>query len=376
MSECGVKVISSPREIDVELTSNCNLRCQYCYFFDNPDVEYTDLPTEEWLRFFNECGKAGVMRIRLAGGEPFYREDLRELIDGVVRNRMRFSMLTNGGLITEEMAEYIASTGRCDFIQVSLDGGSAEVHDKARGKGSFDAAVQGIKTLQKYGIKVTMRCTIHKYNVDHLEELAYFVLEELKLPSFSTNSAGYLGTCQNNAEDLMLTIADRSKVMMLLDQLDRKYPEKLTATAGPLTDLKFWRQMEKAKEEKLPRFSNTGALTGCGCHMTKLSVRSDGHYAVCDMIVGFSLGIINKDALLDVWKSNTTLCGFRTRHKIELKRFDYCKECDYSDYCTGNCPAMAYSMTGNAHQPAPDVCYKLFLEQGGHLPEEYTIQGK
>jgi SynChlorMet cassette radical SAM/SPASM protein ScmE len=159
----------------VELTSNCNLRCQYCYFFDNPDVEYTDLPTEEWLRFFDECGEAGVMHIRLAGGEPFYRKDLRELIDGVVRNRMRFSILSNGGLVTEEMAEYIASTGRCDSIQISLDGGRAEVHDKARGKGSFDAAVKGIGLLRKHSIPVKIRCTIHHYNFEYLEETAAFI---------------------------------------------------------------------------------------------------------------------------------------------------------------------------------------------------------
>jgi len=374
MSECGVKVISSPREIDVELTSNCNLRCQYCYFFDNPDVEYTDLPTEEWLRFFDECGKAGVMRIRLAGGEPFYREDLRELIDGVVRNRMRFSMLTNGGLITEEMAEYIASTGRCDSIQVSLDGGSAEVHDKARGKGSFDAAVQGIKILQKYGIPVKIRCTIHRHNVDHLDEVAAFILEELKLPEFSTNAVGYFGICQSNAESLMLQIEDRVKVMERLERLEKKYPDRLTASYGPLFDLHSWRQMEEDKKTKKPRYSNTGALTGCGCHKVELSVRSDGHYTVCSMLSGMALGRINREKLLDVWKDNTTLCAFRSRANIELATFDYCRDCDYSDYCTGNCPGVAFTMTGDAHQPAPDACYKLFLEQGGRLPEEKKDQ--
>jgi SynChlorMet cassette radical SAM/SPASM protein ScmE len=367
VSDCGIKVISSPREIDVELTSNCNLRCQYCYFFDNPDVEYTDLPTEEWLRFFNECGEAGVMHIRLAGGEPFYRKDLKELIDGVVRNRMRFSMLSNGGLITEEIAEYIASTGRCDSIQISLDGGSAEVHDKARGKGSFDAAVQGIKLLKKCGIQVTMRCTIHRYNVDHLEELAHFVLEELKLPNFSTNAAGYIGTCQTHADNMILSINDRVKVMKTLDKLDRKYPGRLVATHGPLFDLKNWRYFEESVKEG--RFQNKGTLSGCGCHMTKLSVRSDGHYAVCDMIAGIDLGKIGENKLIDVWTGNDTLCTFRKRYTIELQNFDYCRDCKYAPYCSGNCPATAFTLTGDPHRPAPDSCYKLFLEQGGVLPE-------
>lgn len=375
MGECGTQVISSPREIDVELTANCNLRCQYCYFFDNPDVEYTDLNTGEWLQFFDECGEANVMSIQLAGGEPFYRKDLKELIEGIVKNRMRFSMLSNGGLITEETAEFIASTGRCDSIQISLDGGRAEIHDKVRGKGSFDQAIEGIKLLQKYNIPVAMRCTIHHHNVDHLEETAKFVLEDLNLPDFSTNAAGYLGSCQSNAENLMLTVEDRMKAMETLGRLEKLYPDRLSASAGPLADLHFWREMERSRAEGLSGDPSTGALTGCGCHATKLSVRADGHYAVCNMISGISLGKINSDKLIDVWRNNSTLCGFRSRHTIELASFDYCRDCDYSSYCTGNCPAIAYSMTGNAHQPAPDACYKLFLEQGGILPQEDGDQG-
>lgn len=374
MTQVKSRVISTPREIDVELTGNCNLRCHYCYFFDNPDVEYADLSTEEWLQFFDECGEANVMSIQLAGGEPFYRDDLKELIEGIVKNRMRFTMLSNGGLITDDIAAYIASTGRCDSIQISLDGGRAEIHDKVRGKGSFDQAVRGIRILQKHAIPVTMRCTIHRHNVNYLKETAKFVLDELELPDFSTNAAGYLGSCQSNAENLMLTVEDRMKAMETLDRLDKQYPGRLTASAGPLADLQFWREMERSRTEQLSGDVSTGSLTGCGCHTTKLSVRSDGHYAVCSMISGISLGSINSDKLVDVWRNNSTLCGFRERHTIELTSFDYCHDCDYSSYCTGNCPAMAYSMTGNAHQPAPDACYKLFLEQGGKLPPENEDQ--
>ena len=362
------QLINSPRELDVELTSNCNLRCNYCYFFNNPDVKYTDLPTETWLKFFEECGKAGVMRLTLQGGEPFYRLDLKKLIDGIVKNRMRFSILSNGGLITNDIAAYITNTGRCDSIQISIDGGRAEIHDSARGKSSFEQAVRGIQILQRHGIPVTVRCTIHHDNVNYLEETAAFILEKLKLPSFSTNAVGYFGLCKSNGEDLLLTVKDRSKAMAILGKLDKRYPGRITANAGPLADLKYWRNMEEAKTKKLPRFSNGGALTGCGCHQEKLSVRSDGHYTVCNMIPNLILGEINKDKLLDIWKYHPILNKFRERHKIPLRTFDYCRDCDYADYCTGNCPATAFAMTGNPHQPAPDSCYRLFLEQGGRLP--------
>jgi len=361
-------VINAPREIDVEITSRCNLRCGYCYFFDNPGVDYTDLPTGQWLEFFRECGDAGVMRVRIAGGEPFFRKDLRQLIDGIVSNRMRFSILTNGACISDEIAAYLASTGRCDGVQVSLDGGRAEVHDRVRGRGSFDKAVTGIRTLQRHRVPVHIRCTLHRHNIDHLPELAAFVLEELGIEQLSTNSAGYLGSCRGNAGNLMLDVAGRTRVMQCLEELSHRYPGRLTATAGPLADIRMWRRMEAARAGRLPRQANTGRLTGCGCHAVRLSVRSDGHYAVCDMMANVSLGRIGHDRLLDVWRDNSTLCEFRQRHEIELSSFDECRDCDYADYCTGNCPAISFSMTGEAHRPAPDSCYRLFLRQGGRLP--------
>ena len=78
-----------------------------------------DLPTEEWLRFFEELNRSMVMDVCFQGGEPLMRPDLPELIQSVVRNGMRFSILSNGTLITDEIAQFLASTGRCDYVQVS-----------------------------------------------------------------------------------------------------------------------------------------------------------------------------------------------------------------------------------------------------------------
>src|SRR5450756_2265468 len=107
-------LMRTPRTLDIEITARCNLRCRYCYFFNNPAVDYRELPADEWLEFFAELGSLGVMSVALAGGEPFIREDLPVLLEGIVRNRMRFSLLSNGTLIDDEIAAFIASTRRCD----------------------------------------------------------------------------------------------------------------------------------------------------------------------------------------------------------------------------------------------------------------------
>ena len=213
----------TPRTVDVEITSRCNLRCRYCYYFDNPSVTYQDLPTDEWLKFFDELGRCTVMDVTLQGGEPFIREDLPELIEGIVRNRMRFSILSNGGLIDEEIASYIAQTNRCNSVQISVDGARPETHDVCRGKGSFEGAIRGIRTLRRHGIPITVRVTIHHYNVLDLEGIAHLLLDKLGLPGFSVNSAGYLGSCRKNSHELLLTTQDREAAMETLLQLSERY---------------------------------------------------------------------------------------------------------------------------------------------------------
>jgi SynChlorMet cassette radical SAM/SPASM protein ScmE len=368
MADSSPAVMRMPRSLDIELTALCNLRCTYCYFFGNDAVEYRDLPTEEWLRFFEECGQLGVMNLTLAGGEPFMRRDLTTLLGGIVQNRMRYSLLSNGGLIDDDIAAFIAGTRRCDSVQVSLDGSRPETHDSCRGKGSFERAVRGIRTLQRHGVRVAVRVTIHRHNVDDLEATARFLLEELGLPGFGTNSAGYLGACRGNGGDVLLTAAQRQEAMATLLRLSEKYNGRISASAGPLAEGRRWREMEDARARGEPAWRNGGCLTGCGCPTNKIAVRADGAIVPCSMLAHMVLGWINRDSLSEVWLHSPALNQMRSRHTISLAEFEFCAGCAYAPYCTGNCPGLAYTLTGKVDHPSPDACLRRFLEEGGRVP--------
>jgi SynChlorMet cassette radical SAM/SPASM protein ScmE len=362
------KVMRSPRSVDIDLTSRCNLKCLYCYYFDNPSVSYNDLPAEEWLTFFEELGRLGVMEVCLAGGEPFMRQDLKELLEGIVRNRMRFNLLSNGSLIDDEIAEFIASTGRCNYIQISIDGYSPETHDACRGKGSFEKAVRGIRILQRHGVSVASRLTIHHFNVSKLDEITDFILNDLGLPGFGTNSAGYLGSCRKNAEDVQLSVKDRQKAMSTLLRLENEHPGRISAAAGPLAEARHWRRMEQARVRGDSTFPIGGRLTACGCPNQKIAVRSDGVIVPCNMLPHIALGRINVDSLQEIWLKSPEMMHMRLRHMIPLSEFDFCSGCPYMPYCTGNCPGLAFSITGKVDYPSPDSCLRKFLADGGSVP--------
>ncbi len=361
------RVMRTPRSLTLEITARCNLRCRYCYFFNNPAMVYRDLPAAEWLSFFDELGSLGVMKVILAGGEPFIREDLPALIEGLVRNRMRFSFLSNGALINDEIAAFIARTGRCEYVQVSVDGSCAEVHDSCRGKGSFDGVIRGIRALRRHRIYVAVRVTIHRNNVHDLENIARFLLDELGLPDFGTNSAGYMGACRGNADAVLLNMEERKEAMATLQRLTAKYDGRISSNAGPLTDARMWRRMEEARAQGKPAFHNGGRLTGCGCPSNKISVRTDGVIVPCNMLAHIELGRINHDSLAEVWQNSPALNRLRRRHAIPLSGFEFCAGCSYIPYCTGNCPGLAYTLTGTVDHPSPDACLRRFLEEGGSI---------
>lgn len=357
----------TPRTLDIEITARCNLRCRYCYFFNNPAVEYRDLPAEEWLTFFAELGALGVMHVTLAGGEPFIRDDLPALLEGIVRNRMRFSLLSNGTLIDDQRAAFIARSGRCDSVQVSVDGSCATVHDSCRGPGSFEGAIRGIRTLQRHRVGVAVRVTIHRGNVHDLGNIAGFLLDELGLPGFGINSAGYQGTCCMNADDVLLTVQERQAAMATLLRLAAHYPNRIAASAGPLAEGHAWRRMEEARAQGAPAFHDGGRLTACGCPGNKISVRPDGAIVPCIMLAHVALGRINRDSLADLWQHSPALNQLRDRQAIPLAGFEFCARCAYLPYCTGNCPGLAYTLTGIIDHPSPDACLRRFLKEGGAI---------
>jgi SynChlorMet cassette radical SAM/SPASM protein ScmE len=361
--------MKTPRSVDLSISNRCNLQCTYCSHFTGAGDVGQDLPKEVWLQFFEELNRCAVMNVTIGGGEPFCRKDLPDLVEGIVRNRMRFNILSNGTLITDEMAAFLASTGRCDGVQVSIDGSVPTTHDACRGKGNFLKAMQGIKSLQDHNVPVSVRVTIHKHNVRDLENVARFLLEEVGLPSFSTNAASYMGLCRKNTDQIQLTAEERSLAMATLLKLDRKYNGRISATAGPLAEGKDWLEMEKARRDRKQDIQGRGCLSGCNGPMNTLAVRADGVMVPCGQMSHIELGRINTDNLQEVWQEHSELKRLRERQNIPLKNFQFCQGCEYIPYCTGNCPALAYTILGKDDHPSPDACLKLFLEAGGGLPE-------
>lgn len=362
-----INLMKTPKSVDIGITTDCNLRCKHCSHFSSA-TDTKDLPTQDWLDFFKELKECSVLNVCLQGGEPFIRKDFKQIVQGIVDNNMRFDILSNGILIDDDIAAFLKDTNRCNYVQVSIDGSSPKTHDQLRGPGAFQGAIKGIKTLKRHNIRVAVRVTINKFNVHDLDEIAKLLLEDLGLNNFSTNEASHFGLCILNSESLELNTKEQELAMRKMVELNKKYDNRISATAGPLAKVKDWNRIEQLISEGKDSIPGRGKLVGCGCIFSKLSVRPDGVIVPCLMLPHLEIGKINKDKIKDVWHNSPILDSMRKRRDIPLKDFDYCKDCRYINFCTGNCPASTYNHVGKVDHPDTD-CYKSFLDKGGKLPD-------
>jgi SynChlorMet cassette radical SAM/SPASM protein ScmE len=324
-------------------------------------VALDDLPTERWLTFFEELGQLAVQRVTLTGGEVFTHPDLFELIDGVIANRMRYSLLSNGTLITEQVIDKFGIGKRrlrLDSIQVSIDGSRAEIHNRSR-PNSFDRALRGLRLLVAADFPVTVRVTVNRHNVDDLEKIAHLLLEDVGLPSFSTNEASPCGIMEREGGSVMLSPAQRAQAMDTLTILTERYDGRISAQAGPLALARQFQLIEEQMAAGRTEIPGRGTLCGCNGPFDKIDVLHDGTIVPCAWLDTFHLGTIGEDDLQEIWLHHPVLDQMRHRRTIPLETLETCRGCPYQGFCTGGCPGGAMFLTGELNARNPMNCYRV-----------------
>lgn len=357
----------TPRSVDIAITGRCNLDCQYCFYADEM-IARGDLSTDEWKKIFIELGMLGVMDVTLSGGEVFTRSDLFELIDIVIANRMRYSLLTNATAITEKTIQQLQKGKRflrLNSIQVSIDGSTPEIHNQSRptslGGDSFRFAIRGLRLLVKHEFPVTVRTTINKYNLHDLENTAKLLLEDVGIATLSTNDAYSCGATDRASDNPMLTPDERVEAMAIMERLDQRYPGRLTGNAGPLAMSKHYNAVQKLKKSGETGIGGEryGKLGACGCSFSKIAILHDGTISPCNAISEVTIGKMGLDRLQDVWTHSKKLQEMRTRHHIPLGSLDTCQGCEYQGFCTGGCPAVPFHMSGELNTRNPLDCLRI-----------------
>jgi len=341
------------------MTKRCNLRCVHCYAFaENETYRGDELSTDEGRALIDDLASFGSPVILFSGGEPLLREDLPDLIDYAVEKGLRAVISTNGTLITPEKARIFA---RCNlsYIGVSLDGLS-EVNDTFRGvRGAFAKAIEGIRNAREAGIKVGLRFTINKRNVDEIPKI-FDLLEQENIPRICFYHLVYAGRGSKLAAEDLTHEESRRAVELIMDRTRALFasgrsPEVLTVdnhADGPFIYLRLLREDPRRASEVLELLKmNEGNSSGVGiaCIDEKGNVHADQFWR------HLSFGNVRERPFSAIWTdlSNPVMAKLKDKRKHVHGR---CASCKWLDVCAGNFRVRAEAATGDlwAHDPQ---CY-------------------
>jgi MoaA/NifB/PqqE/SkfB family radical SAM enzyme len=147
----------SPVFLNILVTSVCDMRCTHCFFTEELD----DRPRKKLQMKADEIGRisetlgGNLGVLVLAGGEPFTRKDLPEIVRSFYENNKLDSvyLMSNGQIHQRIFPDVTRILEECPKLNVTvalgIDGMQA-AHEKIRRKeGSWDKAIHTARTLQQ-----------------------------------------------------------------------------------------------------------------------------------------------------------------------------------------------------------------------------------
>ena len=168
------KVASLPRlplRGTLDLTYRCGNDCRHCWLRLPPDAPEGagELALDEIRRVAAEARAMGCREWALSGGEPMLRPDFAEIFAETAGRAARYTLNTNGTLITPAIARLLRRPGT---KLVALYGATAAVHDAVtRTPGSFEALRRGIAYLREAGAGFTVQVVPMKTNIGEYDAM-------------------------------------------------------------------------------------------------------------------------------------------------------------------------------------------------------------
>ena len=179
----------------IYLTNQCNFSCRYCFVEKkNKNLSIKNIKVMV-TNIMNSAKKNRLKSIDfvLAGGEPLLKlKEIKKMaaeikkIGKKILIPYKIAIITNGSLLTENIAKYFKKNKI--RVSISLDG-VANYHNNTRvfpdGRGTYKFVHKGIKIAKKFKILDNVNVVITSKNIEHLPDLAKFLLKNQILFAFS-----------------------------------------------------------------------------------------------------------------------------------------------------------------------------------------------
>jgi MoaA/NifB/PqqE/SkfB family radical SAM enzyme len=224
--------VTPPVILNLLITSVCDMRCTHCFFteeLDDKARKKLQMTTEQLARISETLGGKLPILI-IAGGEPFTRKDLPEVVSAFYKNNQLESvyLMSNGGIQQRIIPDVTRILEECPKLNVTVAlgiDGLKEEHEKIRGKaGSWERAVGTARMLQDIQREIprldvqTCTCFMNT-NQDRIFDWYGFLRDELKPDKINVN---YIRPPSANAKELEIDIDRYRKLAAMIDEDSRR----------------------------------------------------------------------------------------------------------------------------------------------------------
>jgi MoaA/NifB/PqqE/SkfB family radical SAM enzyme len=197
------------RQISLELTNICNLRCSYCV---RDDESLYRTPAHYFSpdllrRILSEAAEAHPLElVSFTGGEATLHPRFGEVLEAVAAAGMRFTIVTNGWHFERVRPHLLAHRDAIGQVSFSLDGVTAAEHDRWRGEGSFARVMMAAERCRDERIPMGFQVTIRRDTAGQLGRITQMVS---KLGARSLRFSHYLPTSAAGIDASALSFAEQ-----------------------------------------------------------------------------------------------------------------------------------------------------------------------
>jgi len=323
------------------ISGSCNLACRHCWIVPNylPDgtVGGSFSKLEHVEKAIREAKPLGLRTVKLTGGEPTLNPQFREIVSSIHDAGLDIIIETNGLLIDDAMALYLKQNN-VSFISVSLDGATAQTHEFLRSvPGSYERALNGIKSLIQAGFEPQIICTLHQGN---LHEMAAVVTlaNQLGCGSVKFNHVQSVGRGKNFSEQQGLGV---DEVLQLYRHLEKEIIPN--SHISVYFDVPYaFLSLRKLINDHLGRCSVQNIL----------GMLAGGELSLCGIgttVPELLYGHIAHDDLREIWYNAPGLVQLRELIPSQIEGI--CKYCIHRDLCQGECVAGNFNISGKLNAP-------------------------
>ena len=358
-----------------ETTTGCNLECIHCRRLEvAAEMARLDLSTEHARDMIASLPETGRPILVFSGGEPLMRRDLFELAAYANSLDIPIALATNGTMITEPLARQIKEVG-VRRVSISFDGPDAPTHDVFRGKGAFDASINGFNALRRQGMSMQINTTIAKHNYHKLDD-TYRLAMDLGADALHIFMLVPVGCGASLDEAVMIGPDEYEKALNWIYDRSLEGKIHLKATCAPHY-FRVMRQRAKLDKTPMPAFAHphknmghpTGhpgghpggqpgghadmsAMTkGCLAGQSVCFVSHTGEVFPCGYLP-VSSGNVKTTPFPVIWRDSQVFADLRDDSKLEGK----CGLCEYKRVCMG-CRARAFGYTEDYLAEEPNCNY-------------------